>query len=57
MRAQIEKKMAQKEKERKEENLRLLAQKAIEERAGIHRGDGKLQLKETQFAFLCWLSS
>ncbi|XP_041354026.1 SNW domain-containing protein 1-like [Gigantopelta aegis] len=41
MRAQIEKKMAQKEKERKEENLRLLAQKAIEERAGIHRGGDK----------------
>ena len=37
MRAQIEKKLAQKEKEKKEQNLRDLAQKAREERAGIHR--------------------
>jgi SNW domain-containing protein 1 len=37
MRAQIEKKLAQKEKEKKEHNLRELAQKAREERAGIHR--------------------
>jgi len=36
-RAQLEKKLAQKEKEKKEENLRLLAQKAREERAGIRR--------------------
>lgn len=35
MRAQLEKKMAQKEKEKKEEHLRKLAQKAREERAGI----------------------
>ncbi|XP_067130581.1 SNW domain-containing protein 1 [Centruroides vittatus] len=35
MRAQLEKKLAQKEKERKEEHLRHLAQKAREERAGI----------------------
>jgi SNW domain-containing protein 1 len=35
LRAQMEKKVAQKEKERKEENLRLLAKKAREERAGI----------------------
>ncbi|KAG8237411.1 hypothetical protein J437_LFUL016227 [Ladona fulva] len=35
MRAQLEKKLAQKEKEKKEENLRALAQKAREERAGI----------------------
>ena len=35
MRAQMEKKVAQKEKEKKEENLRLLAKKAREERAGI----------------------
>ncbi|KAF4532865.1 hypothetical protein B566_EDAN001468 [Ephemera danica] len=35
MRAQLEKKLAQKEKEKKEENLRQLAQKAREERAGI----------------------
>ena len=41
MRAQIEKKVAQKEKEKKEENLRLLAQKAREDRAGIRRGEGK----------------
>ena len=41
MRAQIEKTMAQKEKERKEENLRQLAQKVREERAGIRRTDGK----------------
>ena len=35
MRAQLEKKLAQKDKEKKEENLRQLAQKAREERAGI----------------------
>lgn len=35
MRAQLEKKLAQKEKEKKEEHLRALAQKAREERAGI----------------------
>ena len=40
MRAQLEKKMAQKRKEEKEENLRALAQKAREERAGIRRADG-----------------
>ena len=40
MRAQVEKKMAQKEKEKKEESLRLLAQKAREESAGIRRLDG-----------------
>ncbi|CAH0384400.1 unnamed protein product [Bemisia tabaci] len=34
-RAQLEKKLAQKEKEKKEEHLRLLAQKARDERAGI----------------------
>ncbi|XP_046338629.1 SNW domain-containing protein 1-like [Haliotis rufescens] len=39
MRAQIEKKMAQKEKEKKEESLRMLAQRAREERAGIRRAD------------------
>ena len=38
MRAQMEKKIAQKEKEKKEENLRLLAKKAREERAGIRTG-------------------
>lgn len=35
MRAQMEKSLAKKEKEKKEENLRMLAQKAREERAGI----------------------
>lgn len=35
MRSQMERKLAQKEKEKKEENLRQLAQKAREERAGI----------------------
>eukprot|EP00102_Acyrthosiphon_pisum_P019783 XP_016656993.1 PREDICTED: SNW domain-containing protein 1-like [Acyrthosiphon pisum] len=35
MRSQLEKKMAQKEKEKKEEHLRAMAQKAREERAGI----------------------
>lgn len=34
-RAQLEKKIAQKEKERKEDNLRLLAEKARNERAGL----------------------
>lgn len=38
VRAQVEKKMAQKEKEKKEEHLRSLAQKAREERAGIKSG-------------------
>ena len=38
MRAQLEKKMAQKDKERKEENLRKMAQQAREERAGIKTG-------------------
>ena len=33
--------MAQREKEKKEENLRALAMKAREERAGIRRADGK----------------
>jgi len=35
MRAQLEKKLAQKEKEKKEEHLRQLAQKAREDRAGV----------------------
>jgi SNW domain-containing protein 1 len=35
LRAQLEKKRAQKDKEKKEEHLRQLAQKAREERAGI----------------------
>ena len=45
MRAQIEKKLAQKEKEKREENLRQLAQKAREERAGIRRVEGNA---------ICW---
>lgn len=47
MRAQIEKKMAQKEKEKREEGLRQLAQRAREERAGIRRADGQLALSIT----------
>jgi len=52
MRAQLEKKLAQKEKEKKEQKLVELAQKAREERAGIraaagtvlvHVGSGLLQ--------------
>lgn len=40
MRAQLEKKLAQNEKEKKEEHLRQLAQMARDERAGIRaRGD------------------
>ncbi|KAL3873501.1 hypothetical protein ACJMK2_036610 [Sinanodonta woodiana] len=39
MRAQIEKKMAQKEKEKKEEVLKQLAMKARDERAGIRKTD------------------
>jgi len=45
MRAQIEKKLAQKEKEKREENLRQLAQRAREERAGITR-PGKVDEKD-----------
>jgi len=41
MRASLEKKLAQKEKEAKESKLRELAQKAREERAGIRSKDGK----------------
>lgn len=44
MRAQIDKKIAQKEKEKREENLRQLAQKARDERAGIRRVDGMVLL-------------
>ena len=39
MRANIEKAMAAKEKEEQEQKLRLIAQKAREERSGIIRGD------------------
>ncbi|RWS01347.1 SNW domain-containing protein 1-like protein [Dinothrombium tinctorium] len=50
-RAQMEKKVAQNEKEKKEEHLRALAQKAREERAGIRVGnitDEDEELKERQ---------
>ena len=40
MRAQLQKKLAQKQKEKHEEGLRALAQKAREERAGIRRVEG-----------------
>ena len=40
MRAQIEKKMAQKEKDKKEEALRQLAQRARDESSGISRNRG-----------------
>ena len=40
MRAQMEKTLAQKEKERKEENLQQLAQKVREERSGIRKNYG-----------------
>ena len=43
MRAQIEKKMEQREKEKREETLKQLAAKAREERAGIKRADGKIR--------------
>lgn len=43
MRAQMEKTLAKKEKERKEENLRMLAQKAREERAGIRSQAGNAE--------------
>lgn len=43
-RAQLERKLAQKEKEQKEEHLRALAQKARDERAGIKTGGKFLNL-------------
>ena len=45
MRAQIEKKMEQREKEKREDTLKQLAAKAREERAGIKRVDGKICYK------------
>ena len=39
LRSQMEKKLAQKERESKEDNLRQLAQKARDERAGIRTAD------------------
>ena len=41
MRAQLEKKLAQREKEKKEQRLVELAQKAREERAGIRAAAGR----------------
>ena len=41
MRAQMDKKIAQRRKEEKEGILRQLAQQAKEERAGIRRGEGQ----------------
>ncbi|KAI1287948.1 SNW domain-containing protein 1 [Halotydeus destructor] len=46
MRGQMEKKIAQKEKEKKEENLRKLAQKARDERAGIRSGTADEDIAE-----------
>ena len=46
MRAQLEKKLAQREKEKKEQKLVELAVKAREERAGIRAAAGKLDLPE-----------
>lgn len=47
-RAQLEKKLAQKEKEQKEEHLRLLAQKARDERAGIKTGGDNANSNEEE---------
>ena len=44
MRAQLEKNLARKKKEQKEEHLKMLAQKAREERAGIKPVAGKLNI-------------
>lgn len=54
MRAQLEKKLAQKEKEKKEEHLRALAQKAREERAGIRTSNavGMYQIIYLTFTYL-----
>uniref|UniRef100_A0A8D0CWV3 SNW domain-containing protein 1 n=1 Tax=Sander lucioperca TaxID=283035 RepID=A0A8D0CWV3_SANLU len=46
MRAQVEKKMAQKEKEKKEEKLRELAQMARDRRAGIKTGGEDTEVRE-----------
>uniref|UniRef100_A0A8C6KLA1 SNW domain-containing protein 1 n=1 Tax=Nothobranchius furzeri TaxID=105023 RepID=A0A8C6KLA1_NOTFU len=46
MRAQVEKKMAQKEKEKKEEKLRELAQMARDQRAGIKTGGEDSEVRE-----------
>ncbi|XP_015594725.1 puff-specific protein Bx42 [Cephus cinctus] len=48
MRAQLEKKLAQKEKEKKEDHLRQLAQKAREERAGLKSAAALDKAEETR---------
>lgn len=55
MRAQVEKKMAQKEKEKKEEKLRELAQMARDRRAGIksHGDKGESQQTLRVWSSLC----
>lgn len=58
MRAQVEKKMAQKEKEKKEEKLRELAQIARDRRAGIksHGDKGERVITAVVVRFL-WVAS
>ena len=53
MRAQLEKKLAQKEKEKKEQKLVELAQKAREERAGIRTAAGTCSYRVLQEVFDC----
>lgn len=59
MRAQVEKKMAQKEKEKKEEKLRELAQIARDRRAGIksHGDKGECVITTVIVQFLCMASA
>lgn len=59
MRAQVEKKMAQKEKEKKEEKLRELAQIARDRRAGIksHGDKGASVISAVIVSFLCMASA
>lgn len=59
MRAQVEKKMAQKEKEKKEEKLRELAQIARDRRAGIksHGDKGESVIRAVIVRFLCMASA
>lgn len=56
MRAQVEKKMAQKEKEKKEEKLRELAQMARDRRAGIksHGDKGESRRNDLFSCFYEW---
>ena len=53
MRAQLEKKLAQKEKEKKEDHLRQLAQKAREERAGLKSAAMGLYIFPMHFCLVC----